>query len=44
MSCGWEGALGRSEEAEEEEEGEAGRVPRKTLTPQVDVGNSILTV
>ena len=43
VSCGWGCALGRSEEAEEEEEekaGEAGGVPRKTRTPQIDVGNN----
>ena len=42
VSSGWECALGRSEEAEEEEERElegAGGVPRKTRTPQIDVGN-----
>ena len=43
VSCGWERALGRTNEAEEEEaEGGrgAGSVPRKTKTPQIDVGKN----
>ena len=44
VTCGWECAVGRSEEAKEEEgEGEEtgpGGVPRKTRTPQIDVGNN----